>query len=58
MDMFLVAQVTADKAREVRDGHDGTWVAHPALVPIAKRIFDADMKTPNQVPPPLPLFES
>ena len=53
-----MAQVTADKAREVRDGHDGTWVAHPALVPIAKRIFDADMKTPNQVPPPLPLFES
>lgn len=44
-----MAQVTADKQREVRDGHDGTWVAHPALVPIAKTIFDAGMTTPNQV---------
>lgn len=43
------AQVRADKQREVRDGHDGTWVAHPALVPIAKQIFDAGMSSPNQV---------
>jgi malate synthase len=43
------SQVRADKEREVRDGHDGTWVAHPALVPIAKDIFDRYMPTPNQV---------
>ena len=36
-----LAKVRADKAREVHDGHDGTWVAHPALVPIAREIFDA-----------------
>jgi malate synthase len=33
----------------VRDGHDGTWVAHPGLVPVAKEIFDAEMKGPNQI---------
>ena len=43
-------QVRADKQREVRDGHDGTWVAHPALMPIAKQIFDEGMPSPNQVP--------
>ena len=43
------AQVKADKEREVRDGHDGTWVAHPALVPVARAIFDAGMPRPNQV---------
>ena len=42
-------QVKADKEREVRDGHDGTWVAHPALVPVALDIFNAGMRTPNQV---------
>jgi malate synthase len=42
------AQVRADKEREVRDGHDGTWVAHPALVPIARDIFNAGMRAPNQ----------
>jgi malate synthase len=41
-------KVRADKLREVRAGHDGTWVAHPALVPLAKEIFDEHMKTPNQ----------
>ena len=35
--------------REVRDGHDGTWVAHPALVKMAKDIFDEHMPTPNQI---------
>jgi hypothetical protein len=30
--------VRADKLREVQDGHDGTWVAHPALIPIAKEV--------------------
>lgn len=39
----------ADKEREVRDGHDGTWVAHPALVPIARDIFDRFMPSANQV---------
>src|SRR5262249_34231581 len=42
-------KVRQDKLREVRAGHDGTWVAHPGLVPIAKEIFDAHMKAPNQI---------
>jgi malate synthase len=42
-------KVRQDKLREVRAGHDGTWVAHPGLVPIAKEIFDAHMKGPNQL---------
>jgi len=44
-----LSKVRADKAREVREGHDGTWVAHPGLVPIAKAIFDAGMPGPNQI---------
>jgi malate synthase len=44
-----LAKVRADKLREVKDGHDGTWVAHPGLVPIAKAIFDEHMPTPNQI---------
>jgi len=44
-----LAKVRADKLREVTDGHDGTWVAHPGLVPIAREIFDAKMETPNQI---------
>ena len=43
------ARVAADKEREVRAGHDGTWVAHPDLVPLAKQIFDEFMPTPNQL---------
>jgi len=42
-------KVKQDKLREVKAGHDGTWVAHPGLVPIAKDIFDEYMKTPNQI---------
>jgi len=42
-------QVREDKVREVNNGHDGTWVAHPGLVPIAKEIFDAQMPSPNQI---------
>jgi malate synthase len=42
-------KVRADKLREVKAGHDGTWVAHPGLVPIAKEIFDAHMTGPNQL---------
>jgi len=41
-------KVRADKLREVRNGHDGTWVAHPALVPVAMDAFDA-MHGPNQM---------
>jgi malate synthase len=44
-----LAKVRADKLREVRAGHDGTWVAHPALVPVAKAIFDEGMPGPNQL---------
>ncbi|MGZ8324973.1 MAG: malate synthase A [Rhodoplanes sp.] len=43
------AKVRADKEREVRDGHDGTWVAHPDLVPVAKDVFDRMMPQPNQL---------
>ena len=43
------AQVRADKEREVGDGHDGTWVAHPALVPVAREAFAARMTGPNQL---------
>lgn len=43
------AKVRADKEREVKNGHDGTWVAHPGLVSVAKQIFDEFMPTPNQI---------
>ena len=43
-----LARVRADKLREVTAGHDGTWVAHPALIPVAKAIFDEHMPQPNQ----------
>ena len=42
-------KVRADKRREAGDGHDGTWVAHPGLVGIAKEIFDREMPQPNQI---------
>lgn len=42
-------KVRQDKLREVRDGHDGTWVAHPGLVPIAREVFDRHLPTPNQI---------
>jgi malate synthase len=44
-----LARVRADKMREVSAGHDGTWVAHPALIPLAQKIFDAQMPEPNQL---------
>jgi malate synthase len=43
------AKVKADKEREARYGHDGTWVAHPALVGVAREAFDRLMPTPNQI---------
>jgi malate synthase len=44
-----LAKVIADKRREANDGHDGTWVAHPGLVPVAAGAFDAVMTGPNQL---------
>ena len=46
---MAIAKVKADKLREVRDGHDGTWVAHPGLVSVAKEIFDTYMPAPCQL---------
>jgi malate synthase len=42
-------KVRSDKLREVKDGHDGTWVAHPGLVPLAMQIFDEHMPSANQL---------
>ncbi|MBV8170228.1 MAG: malate synthase A, partial [Alphaproteobacteria bacterium] len=42
-------KVRADKQREAGDGHDGTWVAHPGLIPIAKQVFDQTMTAANQI---------
>jgi malate synthase len=44
-----LARVRADKLREVKAGHDGTWVAHPALVAVAKEVFDEHMPGKNQI---------
>jgi malate synthase len=44
-----MARVRADKLREARAGHDGTWIAHPGLAPIANEAFDSVMKGPNQL---------
>jgi malate synthase len=44
-----IDKVRADKEREVREGHDGTWVAHPGLVPVAMEVFDSHMPQPNQL---------
>ena len=44
-----LAKVRADKEREAGDGHDGTWVAHPGLVGLAKEVFDQHMPGPNQL---------
>ena len=45
----VFAKVTADKLREVKNGHDGTWVAHPGLVPVAMKVFDEHMPSANQI---------
>src|SRR5256886_4974416 len=42
-------KVRQDKLREVRQGHDGTWVAHPGLVPVAREVFDGHMSGPHQI---------
>jgi len=49
-----LAKVRADKEREAGDGHDGTWVAHPGLVPVAQEVFDRLMPGPNQLGKRLP----
>jgi malate synthase len=45
-------RVRQDKLREVKAGHDGTWVAHPGLVAVAREVFDEYMPGPNQIVPP------
>ena len=49
-----LTQVRADKEREATDGHDGTWVAHPGLVPVALEVFNRVMPKPNQIDKQLP----
>ncbi len=44
-----LSKVRADKEREASDGHDGTWVAHPGLVPVALEAFNKHMPQPNQI---------
>ncbi len=44
-----LTKVRRDKEREVSDGHDGTWVAHPGLVPVAREVFVAGIKGDNQI---------
>jgi malate synthase len=46
---IALEKVRADKLREVRDGHDGTWVAHPGLVPVAREVFEEHMSGANQL---------
>ncbi len=53
---IAITQVRADKEREATDGHDGTWVAHPGLVPIAKEVFDRVMPQPNQISRQVPNY--
>jgi malate synthase len=45
----IFAKVKADKEREVNNGHDGTWIAHPGLAPIANEVFNRLMPSPNQI---------
>ena len=53
-----LAGVLADKEREATDGHDGTWVAHPGLVPIALEVFNRVMPQPNQISKQLPDYHA
>jgi malate synthase len=53
-----LAQVRADKEREASDGHDGTWVAHPGLVPVALEVFNRIMPQPNQIEKQLPDYHA
>ena len=49
MNAVALAKVRDDKTREAGDGFDGSWVAHPDLVPVCKEVFDARMPRPNQI---------
>ncbi len=49
VNLRAIAQVRADKEREAADGHDGTWVAHPGLVNVAREAFTARIAGPNQL---------
>lgn len=42
-------KVYLDKEREARDGHDGTWVAHPDLVSVAREVFDGHTQNHHQI---------
>ncbi|HWG16684.1 MAG TPA: malate synthase A [Acidobacteriaceae bacterium] len=53
-----IAGVRADKEREATDGHDGTWVAHPGLVPVALEVFNRIMPGPNQISKQLPDYNA
>jgi malate synthase len=53
-----ISQVLADKEREAGDGHDGTWVAHPGLVPVALEVFNRLMPQPNQISKQLPDYHA
>jgi len=44
-----ISKVVADKEREVGEGYDGTWVAHPGLVPVVMEVFNKHLTTPNQI---------
>jgi malate synthase len=46
---IALAKVRTDKEQEARNGHDGTWVAHPDLVPVAMEVFDRLMPSKNQL---------
>ncbi len=46
---IALGKVREDKEREAGDGHDGTWVAHPGLVAVAREVFDRRMPSPNQI---------
>jgi len=49
LNAHALEKVRQDKLREVRQGHDGTWVAHPGLVPVAREVFDGHMSGPHQI---------
>jgi malate synthase len=52
-----LAQVRCDKEREASDGHDGTWVAHPGLVPVALEVYDRLMPQANQIDKQFPDYQ-
>jgi malate synthase len=49
LNQAALEKVRLDKLREVKAGHDGTWVAHPGLIPVAMQVFDEGMPAPNQI---------